>query len=153
MKVIGIDPGNATGLAFYQDGKLVSMTTIKPLMLFSVLSFHPDAVLIFEDSRTQSKVWTDKVYDKRTRQLRGLSVPEKMAKARSVGMVDGLCRDIEAWAKLFKITAYGISPQKKGKKLSEQEFAQAWNWPLPTTQHERDAALVAFPYRWTRIVA
>lgn len=141
--VIGIDPGEDTGIAFWEHGRLVNLQTVAPLMLFPVLAQHPGAVLVFEDSRLQGKIWCNPK----------MKVEMKLRYARSVGQIDGQCRDIAMWAKWHKATAYPVSPQQKGGKLKAAQFAQVTGWEMPSNQHERDAAMVAFMFRWTKVVA
>lgn len=137
MKVVmGIDPGTNTGLAVIQDGKLYQLQTIHPLDIATMLAqWAPDRV-IFEDSRLTSHLFT-------TNQK--AAVAKSMA--RKVGQVDMVCGLIvEACARLG-IPAHGISPKGKGKKLNAEQFMAATGWTESSNEHQRDAAMVAYPYR------
>lgn len=58
MVLIGIDPGKNTGTAMYRDGELRALRTIEPVEIHALIfSVMPD-VVVFEDSRLQSRVWT-----------------------------------------------------------------------------------------------
>ena len=45
------------------------------------------------------------------------------------------------------VPAHGISPKEKGAKLDAATFALMTGWQGKSNQHERDAAMVAWPYR------
>lgn len=154
MTVIGIDPGDTTGLAVYEMGKLVAIATVKPFMLFPFLAAYPDAVLVFEDSRQQSAVWGFKDGKQ------DVSTSVKLRYARNLGQIDGQCRDIDDWTALHGYRVYRVSPKNKGKKWVLDEFLQITGWQSyhkqrarQPSQHEMDAALIAWPFRWTKIVA
>ena len=89
MVLIGIDPGSNTGAALYRDGELRALRTIAPVEIHAlILKLVPD-VVVFEDSRLQSRVWTGN-------KLR----PGAASKvARDVGRIDAWCDLIEAVCK------------------------------------------------------
>ena len=58
MVLIGIDPGMNTGAAEYRDGALVALATIRPHRIGAMLEAVKPALVVFEDSRLQSHVWT-----------------------------------------------------------------------------------------------
>lgn len=121
--VIGIDPGVDTGVAMYVNGKLSSLSTVLPWRL---TDFQADLVA-FEDSRQ-------------------MGMFRKLG-ARQVGEIDAWCRMIEAICKERGIEYVAVSPKQKGKKVSAAEFREITGWTGRTNQHERDAAMVAYPYR------
>lgn len=135
MKVLGIDPGASTGLALFQNGKLISLSTIAPWHIPEVIRAM-NARVIFEDSRLTSFMFTTVK-----------SRPAALKMARNVGEVDAWCKLILAACESCGITAHGISPKHKGAKLDAVQFAKATGWDLRSNQHERDAAMVAWPYR------
>ena len=45
------------------------------------------------------------------------------------------------------LPAHGVSPKGKGQKINGQSFASLTGWSGTSNQHERDAAMVAWPYR------
>ena len=53
---------------------------------------------------------------------------------------------VEACAK-HGIPAHGISPKGKGRKVDADRFHAITGWSARCNQHERDAAMVAWPFR------
>jgi hypothetical protein len=136
MLILGIDPGAHTGVARIEDGQLVSLQTIAPHEIERTLrEAAPDRV-IFEDSRLQSHTWT-----------RGKSIAATAKMARNVGQVDAWCSLITAVCGELGIPAHGISPAGKGSKLDADQFERITGWTGRSNQHERDGAMVAWPYR------
>lgn len=134
--ILGIDPGAHTGVARIEGGQLVSLQTIAPHEIERTLrEAAPDRV-IFEDSRLQSHIWT---------KADGIAKVAKVA--RNVGEIDAWCRLITAVCGELGIPAHGISPAGKGKKMAADQFQRITGWSKPSNQHERDAAMVAYPYR------
>lgn len=132
--VIGIDPGRHTGIATYQDGKLIALDTISPLGLERAI--EPADRVVFEDSRLISFMFTTVK-----------SRPAALKMARDVGQIDAWSGLITAICATLNIPCHGISPKGKGKKLDAKQFALITGWVGKSNQHERDAAMVAFPYR------
>jgi hypothetical protein len=71
--------------------------------------------------------------------------------ARNVGQIDAWCSLITAICADLGIPAHGISPTAKGAKLDAEAFALVTRWTGRSNQHERDAAMVAWPYRRTAL--
>lgn len=139
MRVLGIDPGEQTGVAVLEDGALVDLDTQAPVAMYALLHrLAPDRV-VFEDSRLQSRVWVPGAHA--GARAKGLSI------ARDIGRVDARCADLVAACDLLGIPAHGISPQAKGAKYDAAQFARVTGWTRRCNQHERDAAMVAWPYR------
>ena len=137
MILLGIDPGANTGAALYRDGELRALRTIAPVEIHAlILKLVPD-VVVFEDSRLQSRVWTAN----KVRPAAGLKI------ARDVGRIDMLCELIQAECERLRITCHGVSPKGKGAKLDADQFRQVTGWVGRSNQHERDGAMVAWPYR------
>ena len=134
--ILGIDPGAHTGVARIEGGQLVSLQTIAPHEIERTLrEAAPDRV-IFEDSRLQSHIWT-----------RGKSIAATAKMARNVGQVDAWCSLITAVCGELGIPAHGISPLGKGQKMAADQFERITGWTGRSNQHERDGAMVAWPYR------
>ena len=134
--LIGIDPGKHTGIAIYRDGALCELHTLSPDMIEALLvRVRPDLV-VFEDSRKQSPVFS-----------RGVSARATLKIARNVGEIDQLCRQIEDMCRRHGLESVGVSPLRKGAKLDAARFAQITDWTARSNQHERDAAMVAHQYR------
>jgi len=132
--VIGVDPGQNTGIATYQDGKLTSLKTIKPHQMREAI-VGADMV-VFEDSRLTSFMFTTVK-----------SRPVALNMARKVGQVDAWSGFIAAVCSDLGILCHGVSPKSKGKKLTAEQFLQTTGWTGKSNQHERDGAMTAWPYR------
>ena len=136
MLILGIDPGANTGVAHFVDGELARLETIAPHQIERTLREAMPARVVFEDSRLQSHTWT-----------RGKSGAASAKMARNVGQVDAWCTLITSICGELGIPAHGISPAAKGGKMSAASFDRVTGWAARSNQHERDAAMVAFPYR------
>ncbi len=139
MRLIGIDPGVNTGVARYESGVLTELLTIEPHTIERMLAQYRPARVVFEDSRLQSHTWT---------RAKTSAATAKMA--RNVGQIDAWCTLITALCADLGIPAHGISPAGKGAKLNAQAFAARTGWAGRSNEHERDAAMVAWPYRQAR---
>ena len=134
--ILGIDPGANTGVATYIGGKLVHLATIEPVEIAARIEAVRPARVVFEDSRLLSYTWTT---------IR--SRPAALKMARNVGEVDAWCKLIVAVCAQLDIPAHGISPKAKGAKGGAAEFERITGWTARSNEHERDAAMVAWPYR------
>ena len=134
--IFGIDPGANTGVATYIGGRLVHLATIEPVDIASRIELSRPARVIFEDSRLLSHTWT---------QVK--SRPAALKMARNVGEVDAWCKLIVAVCEQFAIPAHGISPKGKGAKVGAAEFERITGWTARSNEHERDGAMVAWPFR------
>lgn len=134
--IIGIDPGQRTGVAVYRDGALIELRTVSPDQIAGVLEELAPELVVFEDSRKQSAVF-----------IRGTNARSMLKIARNVGEVDQLCRQIEALCDRMRIACVGVSPLRKGAKLSAARFREITGWTGRSNQHERDAAMCAYKYR------
>lgn len=134
--VVGIDPGTYTGVAVIRAGTLVELRTIHPLDLQEQLTELRPARVVFEDSRLTSHLFTSNPR---------AAVAKNMA--RKVGQVDMVCGLIVEACGRLGIPAHGISPKGKGAKLNAAQFKDATGWDGSSNEHNRDAAMVAWPYR------
>lgn len=146
VRIVGIDPGEHTGMAFFDDGALVRLSECKPEQLPVVLrNLAPMvALVVFEDSRLAKTVWTGEG-----------SRAKRDKMARNVGEIDAWCRLIQATCELYGIPCMGLPPSAKagnarGAKLNAAQFKAFTGWAEPSNQHNRDAALIAWPYRKAR---
>lgn len=139
--ILGIDPGKNSGLAIVVRGTLLSVQTLNPqeiletIETYKKLKLYEELVVVIEDSRLQP------IFS------RGTNARAAGRIARSVGMIDGQCRDIEDSCKRLGIGFLGISPKGKGKKLNAEQMNKMTGWDRKSNQHERDAVQVAWPYR------
>jgi hypothetical protein len=142
MIVLGIDPGQSTGLAVYANGILQALVTVNAETLpdwiaqSSLNGLKPN-LIAFEDSRLTSHVFAAK----------GLSRAASLKIARNVGEVDAKCSAIVLLAGSLNIACVGVSPQRKGAKVNSKDFKRITGWQRQSNQHVRDAAMVAWPYR------
>ncbi|WP_423454293.1 hypothetical protein [Ottowia sp. VDI28] len=138
MMILGIDPGASTGVATFIDGQLTSLETFEPYQVDRVIRGRQPGRVIFEDSRLEKRAW-----NARTKGAYGAA----LATARSLGQVDAWCSLITAVCADLNIPAHGISPAVKGAKLDAPAFSRVTGWTERCNQHERDAAMVAWPFR------
>lgn len=135
-QVIGIDPGQNTGVATYINGNLVALNTIEPIDIQSfILTSHSD-LIVFEDSRLQSAVWVPS---------KNKAVANNIA--RKIGQVDALCSLIQDTCERYEIKYMRVSPKAKGGKMKADEFNKLTGWSSRSNAHERDAAMVAWQLR------
>ena len=134
--IIGIDPGASTGIAVFQNGALWKLETIAPHQIAGYLAAGRPGRVVFEDSRLTSFMFTT---------VKSRAAALKMA--RNVGEIDAWCSLIVSQCAELGIPAHGISPQGKGAKLAAAQFNLFTGWTGKSNQHERDGAMVAWPYR------
>ena len=134
--ILGIDPGAKTGVASYIGGTLVHLCTISPVEIADKLESVRPSMVILEDSRLQSHVWTTST-----------SKPAAAKMARNLGEIDAWCKLIVTVCAGLDIHAHSVSPLGKGHKMSADQFERITGWSKPSNQHERDAAMVAWPFR------
>jgi hypothetical protein len=140
--VLGIDPGQSTGLAVYANGILkalatVSADTLPDWIAQSAMNGLKPGLIAFEDSRLTSHVFAAK----------GMRRAASLKIARNVGEIDAKCSAIVLLAGSLNIACVGVSPERKGAKLNAKDFKRITGWQLQSNQHVRDAAMVAWPYR------
>ena len=137
--LIGIDPGENTGLAFWdsREGKFLALETLPihqalvKVMMWMDNVGH-DLKVIFEDARQRK--WFPR--EKNVSEYRGKLMGAGAAK-----------RDARIWEEF--LTDYGIpftahKPQAGGTKWSADYFAQVTGWTGRTSEHARDAALLVY---------
>lgn len=134
--IMGIDPGTNTGVAIFIGGKLVHLATIEPVEIAARIEAVRPARVILEDSRLQSHVWTTST---------SKAAAAKMA--RNLGEIDAWCKLIVAVCAGLDIPAHSVSPLGKGHKMAADQFERITGWAKQSNQHERDGAMVAWPYR------
>lgn len=143
--VIGIDPGQQTGVAIYRAGLLETLLTLSPWEIAAFIERQHESGInrvIFEDSRQTQHIFSAHKPGKRS-----LSHPEQLKVARNVGQIDAWCHLIFNVCAERGITCHGISPLRKGAKLNAIDFQKLTGWSRLSNEHTRDAAMVAWPYR------
>jgi len=141
--IMGIDPGVKTGIALYNGGKLCELRTIAPADYERVLLDIQPVLVVLEDSRLTSKVFTGPTKNERSR----------LKIARNIGMVDGFCYLLFDQCERNDIEAIGVAPIDKGRKLKAAPFGNYTRYTGTSNQHERDAGMVAWPFRHKRAKA
>lgn len=137
--ILGIDPGKHTGVAIFIGGKLTELRTTDPQGVAALLDEIQPERVVFEDSRLTRSTWA-----------RGVS-PAAMRKiARNVGQIDAWCTQLVELCAARGIVAHGISPKGKGAKVSAVQFMKLTGYTGRSNQHQRDAAMVAWPVRGAR---
>jgi len=139
MIVLGIDPGQRTGLALYISGTLTSVSTATPAGALERIRELRPGLVVLEDSREQSAVFS-----------RGVSPRAMLKIARNVGEIDHQCRTIVELCAELGIEVVQVSPLRKGAKYGANHMRGMCGWTARSNQHERDAAAVAWPYRHMR---
>lgn len=142
LLVLGFDLGVKTGVARYIDGKLLALETVKPWGMRDLLEASCKTAarvdVVFEDSRLQSTIFSGR---KTTVEAKRLKI------ARDVGGIDAWCTLLEQECKRLGLRSLGVSPKDKGAKVAASAFDHITGWPGRTNEHERDAAMVARPFR------
>lgn len=140
MRLLGIDPGQNTGLAIYEAGILTELVTTTPYGALAHLHAHHARydLIAIEDSRCQSALFS----------VEGEKIHAKALKiARDVGRIDALCALIAECCAAHGVPIVQISPKTKGAKLDAEEFREVTGWAAKSNQHERDAAMVGWIFR------
>lgn len=142
VRVIGVDPGEQTGIAIYEGGKLVELLTMKPLEALAWIGLHDPmpSLLVVEDPRGQSYSFRDNPKDTKA---------VAFTKGRAVGRIDLFCAMVENLGKEHGLSGLLlVTPRQKGKKLDAPAFKRLTGWTGRSNEHNRDAALVAWKYRY-----
>ena len=134
--LLGIDPGQKTGVAIFIRGALTEVRTTTPNGVAALLDELQPERVVFEDSRLTKATWG-----------RGVSPAALRKIARNVGQIDAWCSQLVDLCAVRGIVAHGISPKGKGAKLNAEQFKALTGWDGSSNEHQRDAAAVAWPYR------
>lgn len=129
-KVIGIDPGKATGVAIALDGKINHLVTTDFWGCVEQLQRHVDAAVVIELPGTKH-VWHDGATSKKAIQRTGVNV--------------GSCiREAELLVKWLHLNGRDYMIQKPLGKLTSIQFNALTGWVGRTNQHERDAGVLCY---------
>ena len=134
--LLGIDPGQKTGVAIFIRGALTEVRTTTPNCVAALLDELEPVRVVFEDSRLTKATWS-----------RGVSPAALRKIARNVGQIDAWCSQLVDLCAARGIVAHGISPKGKGAKVTAEKFMRLTGFAGRTNQHQRDAGMVAWPYR------
>ncbi len=145
VRILGIDPGQHVGLAYFEDGELLNLRECRPEEIPDLLKECASSValVVFEDSRLTNKIWTAKGNEAQR---------DKMV--RNVGEIDAWCKLIVGRCAMHGIPCLGRAPcakaGNKGRKLDSDEFAAQTGWTKRSNEHQRDAAMIAWDLRGMR---
>ena len=115
--IVGIDPGQQTGIAVFESGKLWKLDTIDPFEIVAYITAAKPARVIFEDSRLISHMFTTVK-----------SRPAALKMARNVGEIDAWCKLIVARTKAQSWTRRSLRRRRVGqnKATSTTGTLQWW---------------------------
>lgn len=141
--IIGIDPGNKTGISIFKDKELKEVKTLTPYQAVTFFQDNFDKIkgAVIEYSKGQSFIF-------QSPQLRGR--PSAFGKvSRNIGQVDGLCELYIECLESQKIPVSKIKPLSKGHKYSSEEFKSYFpNFKGKTNEHERDAVKIVYKFNY-----
>ena len=133
MKIIGIDTGVDTGFAIY-------CTDAKKLKRVSTLMIH-EAMHIVRTMNEQGVAMKVYVEDAR---LATFGRQKDYAKAQGAGSIK---RDAKIWEDFLtdlQIPFQCVRPNPAITKWDAPKFKKFTGWPARTSEHARDAAMIAF---------
>lgn len=130
--VAGIDPGVNTGVALW-DIERQKLTECRTCTIV-------EAMWQLENLLRAQLLRSVCIEDARLRKWFGTSGREALMGA---GSIKRDCKIWEEWVKLHKIEARFLSPQQKGQKLDADTFERITKWQGRTSEHARDAAVLA----------
>lgn len=139
--VVGVDPGDVTGLAVYDLGR-GALVAVESLAFWTATArVHAEAAavvaVVVEDPRALG------LYSRH----RTLGREQRDRAARSVGQID---RDVKLWAELCRrlgVRCVCVPPARRAKWTAEA-LASETGWTGRTSEHGRDAARMA--WEWAR---
>lgn len=141
--IIGIDPGNKTGISIFEKRELKEVKTLSPYqaIIFFQKNFDKIKKAVIEYSKGQSFIFQEP-------KLR--SRPSAFGKiSRNIGQVDGLCEMYIECLESERIPVAKIAPLNKGHKYSAQEFKSYFpKFKTRTNEHERDAVKIVYKFNY-----
>jgi hypothetical protein len=135
VTVICIDPGTTCGIARYEGGRLIALLDGDIADVLEVFAVEKPSAVVFEDS-TQQRTMFARYGHEHMRATAGAKV------ARNVGEIDGYCKTIMAVCAKAGVPCIGVSPERKGAKLTAKQFEAYSGWKGRTNEHQRDAAML-----------
>lgn len=138
--ILGIDAGVKTGIAIFENQKLVDLKTFTPYQ--AVCFFQENAgkisKAVIEYSKGQSYIFNKRI---------GMNEKVIGRLGRNIGQVDGLCELFIECLENNKIEVHKHTPLGKGSKWNADEFKYFFpEWKSRTNEHERDAVKIVFKF-------
>lgn len=141
--IIGIDPGNKTGISIFDNRELKEVKTLSPYGAVTFFQENFDKIkgAVIEYSKGQSFIF-------QSPELRGRSGAFGQM-SRRIGQVDGLCELYIECLESKKIPVAKIKPISKGHKYSSEEFKSHFpKFKGRTNEHERDAVKIVYKFNY-----
>lgn len=138
--IIGIDAGVKTGIAIFENRRLVDLKTLTPYQAICFFQENTGNITkaIIEYSKGQSYIFNQRA---------GMSKAVLGKLGRNIGQVDGLCDIFIECLEYNKIEVHKYTPLDKGSKWNKEEFQYFFPlWKNRTNQHERDAVKIVFKF-------
>ncbi len=128
--IIGIDPGQNTGIAMCDGGKLINLVTSNFWGAIECIDKYPLAFFIVESPNTKS-VWHNRAKSVKTIQRTGVNV--------------GSClREAELIIDYLNIKNVKYKSVHPSGKINAAMFKKITGFDGRTNQHTRDAGMMAF---------
>jgi hypothetical protein len=140
--IIGIDAGIKTGIAIFENERLVDLKTLTPYQTILFFQKNSNKIIkaVIEYSKGQSYIFNQ-------RSEMSKAVIGKLG--RNIGQIDGLCDIFCECLESNKIPIHKHTPLGKGSKWSKKEFQLYFPyWEKQTNEHQRDAVKIVFKFNY-----
>ena len=138
MIVVGIDPGQHTGIAVW-DTVSRAFLDIRCSGIVAAMDYLDDlafnrgiGLVVFEDARQRK--WIPRERD--LAQMKG--------RAMGAGSVKRDCTIWEEWCDVYRVDHIAVPPKNNRTKLSADQFNGITGYDRRTNEHGRDAAMLVF---------
>ncbi|MFA7302031.1 MAG: hypothetical protein WC069_06995 [Candidatus Shapirobacteria bacterium] len=132
MRIIGIDPGAATGFALVENRKIMQLQTLSFWEVIDRINIYENVAYAIELPKTRH-VWHREANSKSALLKTGMNVGSCIREAELI--IEYLKRN----GKEYKV----VIPQGK---LKADQFERVTGWKGKSNQHVRDAAMLALYY-------
>ena len=132
MRIIGIDPGAATGFALVENRKIMQLQTLSFWEVIDRINIYENVAYAIELPKTRH-VWHREANSKSALLKTGMNV--------------GSCiREAELIIEYFKRNGKEYKVVIPQGKLKADQFERVTGWKGKSNQHVRDAAMLALYY-------
>lgn len=138
--IIGIDAGKETGIAIFENKRLVDLKTLSPYETICFLHRNIEKItkVVIEYSKGQSYIFNQRA---------GMSKAVVGRLGRNIGQVDGLCEIFIECCEKNGIEIHKHTPLGKGSKWKKEEFQHYFpQWKKRTNSHQRDATKIVWKF-------